>query len=93
MSEERENLREENLKKRESKPVVKTNTRSRSTRVAPEKILEKIDRLEKKKAELEALCERPEYYGDPSKMNEISDNLKVISDEIEGLYRELEKAM
>ncbi len=93
MSEEREKLKEENLKKRELKPVNKTNTRTRTTRIAPEKILEKIDRLEKKKSELEALCEQKEYYENPDKLNEISESLKVISSEIEDLYGQLEKAM
>jgi ATP-binding cassette subfamily F protein 3 len=99
---EKEKIDKENREKREEKLIVKREknslynekkSKTRLTRKSPEKILEKIDRLEKQKSELEGLCSLSEYYNFPEKLKEISTKIEELNKEIESLYKELEMAM
>ena len=101
MQEEREKLEEEEKQKRlekekqarvekEKTPVVK---KTRLTRESPEKILEKIDRAEKKKKELTDACYLEENYTDPSKMKVLEKNIEEVEQELLKLYADLDLAM
>jgi ATP-binding cassette subfamily F protein 3 len=100
MNEEREALEMENLQKKEEKqaalaqkkietPVKKT----RLTRESPEKIMEKIDRAEKKKKELTDSCYLEENYSDPEKMKQIENEIAKLDATLEKLYADLDLAM
>lgn len=102
MNEEKERLQEENRQKREDKKKEQdaihqdyqaNKKKTRSTRDAPEKIMEKIDKLEKKKQELSNLCSLPEYYGSPDKLKEIDNKMNSIDADLQKLYEQLEQAM
>ena len=101
MQEEREKIEEEEKQKRlekekqarvekEKTPVVK---KTRLTRESPEKILEKIDRAEKKKKELTDACYLEENYIDPSKMKVLEKNIEEVEQELLKLYADLDLAM
>ena len=101
MQEEREKIEEEEKQKRlekekqarvekEKTPVVK---KTRLTRESPEKILEKIDRAEKKKKELTDACYLEENYTDPSKMKVLEKNIEEVEQELLKLYADLDLAM
>lgn len=102
MNEEKEKLQEENRQKREEKKkkqeaisdeYLANKKKTRTTRDAPEKIMEKIDKLEKKKQEYSELCSLPENYNDANKLKEIDDKMKAIDKELDTLYQQLELAM
>ena len=102
MNEEKEKLEEENRQKREerkkkqeaiSDEYLANKKKTRTTRDAPEKIMEKIDKLEKKKQEYSELCSLPENYNDANKLKEIDDKMKAIDKELDTLYQQLELAM
>ncbi|MFA6624672.1 MAG: ABC-F family ATP-binding cassette domain-containing protein [Bacilli bacterium] len=96
MNEKKQKLEAENQERKQVKlaekiasPVKKT----RLTRESPEKILEKIDKAERKKKELTELCSLPEYYKDQDKMAQVSSDLDRVTEELKALYDDLEKAM
>lgn len=82
----------EQLKKTEKK-VEKKDTRVRFTRLSPEKVMMKIDRLEERKKRLEDSCLLEENYTDNEKMKKISLDIEEINKELQPLYEELEKAL
>ncbi len=102
MNEEKARIQEENKQKREEKKqnqeaknseYLQNKKKTRNTREAPEKIMEKIDKAEKKKKELSDLCSLPEYYQDTNKLNDVAEKMKALDDEISLLYEQLEQAM
>ena len=102
MNEEKTRIQEENRQKREEKKqkqetvsseYLQNKRKTRNTREAPEKIMEKIDKAEAKKKELSDLCSLPEYYENPDKLNEVAGKMKELDDEIAVLYSQLELAM
>lgn len=102
MEEEKAKLQEENQAKREEKKAVQAKIaeehdefkkKTRATRDAPEKILEKIDKLEKKKQTLSDQCALPEFYNDPEKLQGIEKEMGDIDTQLSSLYDELSKAM
>lgn len=101
IQEEKEKISEENeikkeekkaafLEKKEEKAEVK---KTRLTRESPEKILEKIDRVEKKKKELTDACYLEDNYTDASKMSELEKQIKKLDEELSKLYEDLNLAM
>lgn len=101
IQEEKEKISEENeikkeekkaafLEKKEEKAEVK---KTRLTRESPEKILEKIDRAEKKKKELTDGCYLEDNYTDASKMSELEKQIKKLDEELSKLYEDLNLAM
>ena len=72
-----------------SNPVKKTRT----TREPPEKIMEKIDRLEKRNQELDESCYLEENYTDKEKMKMIDEEKQKNNDKLKLLYEELEKSL
>lgn len=101
IQEEKEKISEENeikkeekraafLEKKEEKAEVK---KTRLTRESPEKILEKIDRAEKKKKELTDACYLEDNYTDASKMSELEKQIKKLDEELSKLYEDLNLAM
>ena len=101
IQEEKEKISEENeikkeekkaafLEKKEEKAEVK---KTRLTRESPEKILEKIDRAEKKKKELADACYLEDNYTDASKMSELEKQIKKLDEELSKLYEDLNLAM
>lgn len=98
MADEKALLEEKNKEKHEEKIQQKIETspaekKTRLTRESPEKILDKIDKAEKKKKELSDLCYLPEYYNDQQKLAEVSKELDDVSKELTELYDNLSKAM
>ena len=96
MSEERERIAQANRERREetkkSTPPL-PSSKTRKTRESPEKIMEKIDRLECRKKELDEACYLEENYTDPTKMKKINAEREDIDAKLSFLYDELEKAM
>lgn len=92
MNEEKERLEAINSSLKKEKKVIPTK-KTRSTREAPEKIMEKIDRLEKRKKELDDSCYLEENYSDPEKMKKIQSEQADITSKLEKLYADLEKAI
>ena len=91
LEEKNKALKQEKIeKKKEDTTVVK---KTRLTREAPEKILDKIDKAEKKKKDLTDLCSLPEYFNDPAKLQQVSDQLDALNKELSALYDDLSKAM
>lgn len=101
IQEEKEKISEENeikkeekkaafLEKKEEKAEIK---KTRLTRESPEKILEKIDRAEKKKKELTDACYLEDNYTDASKMSELEKQIKKLDEELSKLYEDLNLAM
>ena len=101
IQEEKEKISEENeikkeekkaafLEKKEEKAEVK---KTRLTRESPEKILEKIDRAEKKKKELTDACYLEDNYTDASKMSELEKQITKLDEELSKLYEDLNLAM
>ena len=101
IQEEKEKIDEENnakkeekktayLEKKEEKIEVK---KTRLTRESPEKILEKIDRAEKKKKELTDACYLEDNYTDNKKMSELESQIAKLDQELEKLYEDLNLAM
>ena len=101
IQEEKEKISEENeikkeekkaafLEKKEEKAEVK---KTRLTRESPEKILEKIDRAEKKKKELTDACYLEDNYTDASKMSKLEKQIKKLDEELSKLYEDLNLAM
>ena len=78
------------MEKKEEKAEVK---KTRLTRESPEKILEKIDRAEKKKKELTDACYLEDNYTDASKMSELEKQIKKLDEELSKLYEDLNLAM
>jgi ATP-binding cassette subfamily F protein 3 len=98
MAEKKEELEAKNQVKKEEKLAQKIQApapekKTRLTREPPEKILEKIDKAETKKKELTDLCALPEYYNDPAKLAQVSQELDSVTQEITALYDDLSKAM
>lgn len=96
MAEEKEKIAAENKERRqETRKAAPTlpATRTRKTRESPEKIMEKIDRLEGRKKELDEACYKEENYSDPEKMKAITAEREDIDSKLSLLYDELEKAM
>lgn len=100
MNEEKEALELENQQKKEEKqsqllqkkkeePIKKT----RLTRESPEKIMEKIDKLEKRKKELSDSCYLEENYSSTEKMNAISAEITKLDAQLEKLYSDLDLSM
>ncbi len=101
IQEEKEKLEEENnakkeekktayLEKKEEKAEIK---KTRLTRESPEKILEKIDRAEKKKKELTDACYLEDNYTDSKKMSELERQIAKLDEELAKLYDDLNLAM
>ena len=101
IQEEKEKIDEENnakkeekktayLEKKEEKIEVK---KTRLTRESPEKILEKIDRAEKKKKELTDACYLEDNYTDNKKISELESQIAKLDQELEKLYEDLNLAM
>ncbi len=101
IQEEKEKIEEENnakkeekryeyLEKKEEKAEVK---KTRLTRESPEKILEKIDRAEKKKKELTDACYLEDNYTDSKKMSELESQIAKLDAELAKLYDDLNLAM
>ncbi len=94
MDEEKARIAQENRSKREEKAEkAPTNVRTRKTRESPEKIMEKIDRLEQRKKALDESCYLEENYTDPGKMAAITAEIEELNDKISKLYDELENAI
>lgn len=101
IQEEKEKIEEENLKKKEEEKKIRLekkekyneNKKTRLTRTPPEKILEKIDKLEKKKKEVVDSCYLEENYSDTNKMKQIENELKELEKNINSLYEELNLSM
>ena len=91
MDEEREALSKESRVERKKAPV--PERRTRKTRESAEKIMEKIDRLERRKKELDEACYLPENYTDAAKMAKIQQERDSLEKPLSELYEELEKAM
>ena len=100
MNEEKEALELETQAKKEEKqaqlaqkkleePIKKT----RLTRESPEKLMEKIDKLEKRKKELSDSCYLEENYTSTEKMNAISSEIGKIDQQLEKLYSDLDLSM
>lgn len=92
MNEEKERLEAINSSLKKEKKVIPTK-KTRSTREAPEKIMEKIDRLEKRKKELDDSCYLEENYSNQEKMKKIQSEQADITSKLEKLYADLEKAI
>ncbi len=97
MNEEKEEIEAESQLKKEEKqaqliqkkmeePIKKT----RLTRESPEKLMEKIDKLEKKKKELSDSCYLEENYTSGEKMDEISREMAKVDQQLEKLYADLD---
>lgn len=102
IQEEKEKLELENKERKEEKKQAilqaKANAevqvkKTRLTRESPEKIIEKIDRLETKKKELSNACYLEENYTDPKKMAQIEEEMKKIDADLSKLYSDLDLAM
>ncbi len=99
IQEEKEKIEEENAIRKEEKKAQYLEEKkaevkkTRLTKDSPEKILEKIDRAEKKKKELTDACYLEDNYTDPKKMKELSDQIAKLDIELEKLYADLNLAM
>lgn len=99
MNEEKEAIEEENQQKKEEKQVLlqqkkeENSKKTRFIRESPEKIMDKIDKAEKKKKELSDSCYLEENYSDPEKMQKISDEIAKLEKQLEKLYSDLDLAM
>ena len=100
MQQEREQLEAENEKQKEEKKqkleekrAVAPQKKTRLTREAPEKILEKIDKLESKKKSLSDACYLEENYTDPNKMKELESQIASLDLDLKKLYEELDLSM
>ena len=77
------------ITKKVSNPIKKTRT----TREPPEKIMEKIDRLENRNHELDEACYLEENYTDKEKMRLIDEEKSKNAEKLKYLYEELEKSL
>ena len=103
IQEEKDKIEEEaKLKKKEKKnnflnekknEQTIESKKTRLTRESPEKIMEKIDRFEKKKKELTDSCYLEDNYTDAKKMKAIEDQIQSLDEELEKLYSDLDLAM
>ena len=91
--EEEKEKQEKALKKAEEKPVSAPQKKTRLTREPPEKIMEKIDKLEAKKKALSDACYLEENYTDPQKMKDLENQMNALDVELKKLYDELDLAM
>lgn len=85
--EKRERKHEELLKKKEE-----NKSKTRATRLSPEKIREKIDKREAKKKELSDSCYLEENYTDSKKREAISKEREELDAQLKDLYAQLELA-
>ena len=85
--EKRDRKKEELLKKKEE-----SKSRTRATRLSPEKIREKIDKRESKKKELSDSCYLEENYTDSKKREEIEKEREELDKQLKDLYAQLELA-
>ena len=90
---ESEKQKEEKKQKLEEKRAVAPQKKTRLTREAPEKILEKIDKLESKKKSLSDACYLEENYTDPNKMKELESQIASLDRDLKKLYEELDLSM
>ncbi len=100
MNEEKEELELENQQKKEERiaqlqqkkeePAFK---KTRLTKESPEKIMEKIERAEKRKKELSDACYLEENYTDSKKMEAISAEIAKLTAQLEKLYADLDMAL
>ena len=67
--------------------------KTRLTRTPPEKIIEKIEKLEAKKKQLNDSCYLEENYTSPEKMKEIQSEISQTESQLEKLYQELDLAL
>lgn len=99
MNEEKEALEIENQQKKEEKQAIlqqkkeENIKKTRLTRESPEKIMEKIEKAEKKKKELTDSCYLEENYTDQDKMKRISEEIAKLETQLEKLYQDLDLAM
>jgi len=102
MAEEKKRIEEENESDRQAKLEKKRaladahdafKKKTRATRESPEKILEKIDRLEAKKQALSDSCGQESVYSDPKKLQDVQRQMDELDNQLKPLYEELEKAM
>lgn len=102
IQEEKEKLELENAQRKEEKKsalleakkqVIPKVKKSRLTRESPEKILEKIDRAEKKKKTCCDACYLEENYTDNDKMKALEEEIQKLDQELEKLYEDLDLAM
>ncbi len=102
IQEEKEKLELENAQRKEEKKsalleakkqVIPEVKKSRLTRESPEKILEKIDRAEKKKKTCCDACYLEENYTDNDKMKALEEEIQKLDQELEKLYEDLDLAM
>lgn len=85
--EKRDRKKEELLKKKEE-----SKSRTRATRLSPERIREKIDKRESKKKELSDSCYLEENYTDSKKREEIEKEMEELDKQLKDLYAQLELA-
>jgi ATPase component of an ABC transporter with duplicated ATPase domains len=102
IQEEKEKLELENAQRKEEKKsalleakkqVIPEVKKSRLTRESPEKILEKIDRAEKKKKTCCDACYLEENYTDNDKMKALEEEIQKLDQKLEKLYEDLDLAM
>ncbi len=100
MNEEREALELEDMQKKqerqielEKKKTQEPTKKTRLTRESPEKIMEKIDRLEKRKKELTDSCYLEENYSSKEKMKQIEDEIGKLDAQLEKLYSDFDLSM
>ena len=98
MNEEKERLEAENQQKKEEKKEQlqqkkEAEKKTRLTRTPPEKIIEKIEKLEAKKKQLNDSCYLEENYTSPEKMKEIQSEISQTESQLEKLYQELDLAL
>ncbi len=100
MNEEREALELEDIQKKqerqielEKKKAQESSKKTRLTRESPEKIMEKIDRFEKRKKELTDSCYLEENYSSKEKMKQIEDEIKKLDTQLEKLYSDFDLSM
>lgn len=85
---EKQEIKKQELIKKKEENVKRT----RLTRESPEKIMEKIEKLETKKQELADSCYLEENYTDKEKMKKIEGEISSIDETLKKLYADLDLA-
>lgn len=93
MDEEKEKIAAETRPPKITKKVSNPIKKTRTTREPPEKIMEKIDRLENRNHELDEACYLEENYTDKEKMRLIDEEKSKNAEKLKYLYEELEKSL
>ena len=90
LNESKKNEKQQLLQQKKEESNVK---KTRLTRESPEKIMEKIEKLEAKKKELSDSCYLEENYSDAKKMESISSEIAKLDEQLNKLYADLDLAM